>query len=80
MTYEQLRRRQKQLSDINSWIKKEGYQVITHSQNNPEVLGLYKPAATKNDIPEFLKDLVSGDNKTLNTFIEGMHAALNLCS
>lgn len=70
--------RVKRISDINKWILKEGCQVITHHENGKTVLGLYKPAPTKNDIPEFLKDLVSGDNNTVNTFVNGMHAALNL--
>ncbi len=75
---ENLNVRNQRLTHINGWILKEGFQVITHHENNITVLGLYKPAASKNDIPEFLKDLVRGDNNTVNTFVDGMFAALNL--
>jgi len=72
--------RDRKITEINKWILKEGYQVIAHHENGKTILGLYKPAATKTDIPEFIKDLVRGDNKTVNTFVDGMHAALNLCA
>ena len=71
--------RNQRLTHINSWIAKENYMLMTHHENGLTILGLYKPAPTKNDIPEFLKDLVRGDNKTVNTFVDGMFAALNLC-
>lgn len=76
---EQLNIRNRNISNINKWILKEGYQVITHHENGLTVLGLYKPAASKNDIPEFLKDLCRGNNPVINTYVQGMHDALNLC-
>ena len=75
---ENLTIRDKRIADVNKWILKEGYQIITHHEDGKTVLGLYKPAPSKNYIPEFLKDLVKGDNNTVNTFVNGMHAALNL--
>ena len=71
--------RDRKITDINKWIFKEGYELITHHENGKTILGLYKPAATKSDIPEFLKDLARGDNKTVNAFVDGIYAGLNIC-
>jgi hypothetical protein len=75
---EKLNVRNQRLTHINAWILKEGYQIISHHENNLTILGLYKPAPTKHDIPEFLKDLIRGNNHDVNVFVDGMFYALNL--
>ena len=76
---ENLIRRDVNISTINKWILKEGYIIIINREDSLTCLGLYTPAETKNDIPQFQKYLIRGNNIRVNNYIQGMHDALNLC-
>jgi len=67
------------INTINEWILKEGYEIHTNREGVLTCLGLYKPAPTKNDIPEFLKYLKRGAPAEINNYVQGMYDALNLC-
>lgn len=68
--------RDKNITTINGWMN--DYQIAIHHENGYTILGLYKPAVSKTDIPEFIKDLIRGNNSAVNIYVQGMKDGINL--